>query len=87
MSLKIMRMRVIEMYKLKEEIELPYSTDFIFAPDEDPKELNKKALNHRIRYLRELILISHKNGYKPPKNIVAELNELIAIKKGETNGK
>ena len=44
-------------------------------------------LKRRIKYLKEVILISHKNGYKPPKNIVAELNELIAIKKGETNGK
>ena len=65
---------------------LPYGTDFILAPGEDLKKLSTKALNHRIRYLRELIVISHKNGYKPPKNIVAELNELIAIKKGEING-
>ena len=60
---------------------LPYATDFILAPGEDLKKLSTKALNHRIKYLRELVIISHKNGYKPPKNIVAELNELIAIKK------
>ena len=65
---------------------LPYATDFILAPGEDLKKLSTKALNHRIRYLRELIVISHKNGYKPPKTIVEELNELIAIKKGELNG-
>ena len=66
---------------------LPYSIGILFTPEEDLKKLDKKALNHRIKYLRELVIISHKNGYKPPKNIVAELNELIAIKKGETNGK
>ena len=66
---------------------LPFPTHFLLAPDEDLKQLDKKALSHRIKYLRELVIISHKNGYKPPKNIVAELNELIAIKKGETNGK
>ena len=65
---------------------LPYGTDFILAPGEDLKKLSTKALNHRIRYLRELIVISHKNGYKPSKNIVEELNELIEIKKGEMNG-
>ena len=43
-------------------------------------------LKHRIKYLKEVILISHKNRYKPPKNVVEELNELIAIKKGELNG-
>ena len=76
-------------YKPKEEMNqlIPYSIGILFTPEEDLKKLSTKALNHRIRYLRELILISHKNGYKPPKNIVAELNELIAIKKGETNGK
>ena len=75
------------MSRLKEEIELPYATDFILAPREDLKKLSTKALNHRIRYLRELIVISHKNGYKPPQTIVEELNELIALKKGETNEK
>ena len=44
-------------------------------------------LKRRIKYLKEVILISHKNRYKPPKNVVEELNELIAIKKGETDGK
>ena len=43
-------------------------------------------LKRRIKYLKEVILISHKNRYKPPKNVVEELNELIAIKKGELNG-
>ena len=74
------------MYKHKERTEkhLPYSIDFLLV--EDPKKLNPKALRRRIKYLRELITISHKNGYKPSKNIVEELNELIEIKKGEMNG-
>ena len=77
----------IDMQMNKEtEQYLPYAADFILAPSEDLKKLSTKALNHRIKYLRELVIISHKNGYKPPKNIVAELNELIAIKKGEING-
>ena len=77
--------RRIDMDKTREtEQYLPYATDFILAPGEDLKKLSTKALNHRIKYLRELVIISHKNGYKPPKNIVEELNELIAIrKKGE----
>ena len=77
------------MTKLKKEMNqlIPYSIGILFTPEEDLKKLSTNALNHRIRYLRELILISHKNGYKPPKTIVKELNELIAIKKGETNGK
>ena len=76
-------------YKPKEEIAklIPYAIGILFTPEEDLKKLDKKALSRRIKYLRELVIISHKNGYKPPKNIVAELNELIAIKKGETNGK
>ena len=76
------------MTKLKKELNqlIPYSIGILFTPEEDLQKLSTKALNHRIRYLRELIVISHKNGYKPPKNIVAELNELIAIKKGEING-
>ena len=74
------------MNKAKREMEqyLPFPTHFLLAPDEDLKKLSTKALNHRIKYPRELVIISHKNGYKPPKNIVAELNELIAIKTGET---
>ena len=44
-------------------------------------------LKRRIKYLKEVILISHKNRYKPPKNVVEELNKLITIKKaGELNG-
>ena len=76
-------------YKPKKEMNqlIPYSIGILFTPEEDLKKLSTKALSHRIKYLRELVIISHKNGYKPPKNIVAELNELIAIKKGETNGK
>ena len=74
----------IDMQMNKEtEQYLPYATDFILAPGEDLKKLSTNALNHRIRYLRELILISRKNGSKPPKTIVKELNELIKIKKGE----
>ena len=70
------------MYKLKKEMNqlIPYSIGILFTPEEDLKKLSTNALNHRIRYLRELILISHKNGYKPPKNIVEELNELINAK-------
>ena len=77
------------MPRLKKEMNqlIPYSIGILFTPEEDLKKLSTKALSHRIKYLRELVIISHKNGYKPPKNIVAELNELIAIKKGETNGK
>ena len=51
-----------------------------------PPKSNPK-LKRRIKYLKEVILISHKNRYKPPKNVVEELNKLIAIKKGETDGK
>ena len=77
------------MTKLKKEMNqlIPYSIGILFTPEEDLKKLSTKALNHRIRYLRELIVISHKNGYKPPQTIVEELNELIALKKGETNEK
>ena len=75
------------MNKAKREMEqyLPFPTHFLLAPDEDLKQLDKKALSRRIKYLRELVIISHKNGYKPPKNIVEELNELIKVKKGETH--
>ena len=51
------------------------------------EEMAPHELRRRIKYLKEVILISHKNRYKPPKNVVEELNELIAIKKGETDGK
>ena len=50
-----------------------------------PQKSNPR-LKRRIKYLKEVILISHKNRYKPPKTIVKELNELIKIKKGELNG-
>ena len=82
-------METIKPHKLNELdklLLLPYSVDLFFTLDKNTKKLNKKALSRRIKYLRELVIISHKNGYKPPKNIVAELNELIAIKKGEING-
>ena len=60
---------------------VPYGVGFFYALHTNPKKLNKQ-LNRRIKYLKEVILISHKNRYKPPKNVVEELNELIAIKKG-----
>ena len=79
--------------RLKEEMDklLPGAVGFLFAPDsEKPTKIKKRMAPHelrrRIKYLKEVILISHKNRYKPPKNVVEELNELIAIKKGELNG-